>query len=1003
MSIIKITPDLIELVSLKTHPKVKFVSSSIGVVNTEVTSSSGIVSHSGTLGEVSLLPRTNRVIKSTRQFDITSALFNEDQLELAINLKNAVTLTEAGETDIQSYMGHATPWPHSSTEGSIDGAPASEAYDQGYMRAVNQAKKSSKQLKTFQISRFRPSFLFEDEGFTNHELLTASLPAKTKGVKSHIENVLLKKYKSHYTNPNYSYTNYHSLNFFTSSHTNTLHGHSVVSSSVLIYPCMTSSNRTDQGPHLTGTTRFTGRYCPEGAFTFDFYINPRYSNDGPVGQGAGDSNNSFNAGTIFHMSSTFAVSLISGSSVDEFGKCDGYRLLLQLSHSAGYPPSRFTITASSNNPVYNGNLARYKDRDFRYAFLSPDNSLQRNKWHHVAIRWGTKNINDGTGSFFIDGNEVSRFCIPETSIAQTVFTLTDDHAEDNRVNSYLRAAGKIDADSNQPISDPDALFIGNFYEGKNTTGSNATSINRFFNWKAQNLEGFSQGQNSGQQKGLHIEDGDPKSYAFNHPLNAEVHDLKIYASYRTSDQILTSSRHGPENSDDLLFYLPPFFVKEGFDRRFFGTAVQTIKKHQVAHDQANDSFFDTYLSRPFNAGLSMTVDSTLINLENFCRDLVQGVYPRLLFLTASAISDVEMQTQYDNKEKPWRFPNGSVSAPQRRVSDLLFSTASLAKRCLTILPCDNGKFLPNYSLILSGANDSKPTSGSEMSLFVDDYGHSDISSISLKNLFTQTPTAMTLIPDGGSSVDTIVDTLNYYTGTGVSGLYDSWRGSSSGFGDGDMSDENTGPLASPDRPNGAICFESTSSIPRFMVYQATQDSSSNEVVIFNIPNLFYGNRISPGTFKLSDKNLSGSRGKVSMTLKDDGFGTLYRADSITENAKFNCVGNIFYEEGLVLIKSPHLVHFGKREFEMEFKGDQNIHVMSVNVPCEPGLVNSSSNPAFKSLSASFDANDYNNEFVYITSVYLHDDNFNVIMKANLAQPVVKRESDEFLFRIKMDF
>jgi hypothetical protein len=55
------------------------------------------------------------------------------------------------------------------------------------------------------------------------------------------------------------------------------------------------------------------------------------------------------------------------------------------------------------------------------------------------------------------------------------------------------------------------------------------------------------------------------------------------------------------------------------------------------------------------------------------------------------------------------------------------------------------------------------------------------------------------------------------------------------------------------------------------------------------------------------------------------------------------------------------------------------------------------------VSSSLDANDFNNEFVYITSVYLHDDNFNVIMKANLSQPVLKREQDEFLFRLKMDF
>ena len=77
--------------------------------------------------------------------------------------------------------------------------------------------------------------------------------------------------------------------------------------------------------------------------------------------------------------------------------------------------------------------------------------------------------------------------------------------------------------------------------------------------------------------------------------------------------------------------------------------------------------------------------------------------------------------------------------------------------------------------------------------------------------------------------------------------------------------------------------------------------------------------------------------------------------------------------------------------------------MSVSVPCDSGLINSSSNPGFKILSASLEANDVNSEFVYITGIYFHDDNMNVIMKANLAQPVVKRETDGFVFKVKMDF
>ena len=173
--------------------------------------------------------------------------------------------------------------------------------------------------------------------------------------------------------------------------------------------------------------------------------------------------------------------------------------------------------------------------------------------------------------------------------------------------------------------------------------------------------------------------------------------------------------------------------------------------------------------------------------------------------------------------------------------------------------------------------------------------------------------------------------------------------------------------------------------------------------MFDISNMYYGNKILNETFFLTDPALSASSGKVKMTLRDNKRGGLYRCDARTNHAKWCNVGNIFYDEGIGIIKSPHLMFFGNRQFEIRFKGEQNIHIFTVNVPAEVGLINSSSNPEYKLISASFDANDYDPRFVYITGVNFHDDNLNVIMRANLAQPVKKRNSDELLIRVKEDF
>ena len=75
----------------------------------------------------------------------------------------------------------------------------------------------------------------------------------------------------------------------------------------------------------------------------------------------------------------------------------------------------------------------------------------------------------------------------------------------------------------------------------------------------------------------------------------------------------------------------------------------------------------------------------------------------------------------------------------------------------------------------------------------------------------------------------------------------------------------------------------------------------------------------------------------------------------------------------------------------------------MHVPCPEELFMSSSNPTYKLLTGSLDEGDKNNPFVYITGVNIHDDKLNVIMKANLAQPIKKRKTDSFLFRLKQDY
>ena len=242
-----------------------------------------------------------------------------------------------------------------------------------------------------------------------------------------IQNSLFPYYKNIYPTCDWGFTNYNSINFVT--------GSDLPDDSVMIYPAGTGTF-ADEDQNL---------FAPATGFTFDFYINPRY---GVISEGA-----DIKAGTILHMSSCYAISLISGSSVGYNGLPDAFRLLFQLSQSAEIPPSNFLVdgnTITTPSTINSG-----------FVYASSDNSLKLNSWHHVAFRWGGIAFQGGTGSIVIDGGEDTKFEIPSASVMQASMPVGSS-------------------------GDPDAMFLGNFYEGSNT-GIN--QIGKFFNTNAAANEG----------------------------------------------------------------------------------------------------------------------------------------------------------------------------------------------------------------------------------------------------------------------------------------------------------------------------------------------------------------------------------------------------------------------------------------------------------------------------------------------------------------------------------
>jgi len=816
MAILPVSTDNIEYFTTIINPKVSYSSSSSGVT-----------------GSVNLFPRASTIEKELRPLTNFSASYASDE-------------------DLEQYRTAAA------LEAKL--LPASSSFLGGmtnYLTKVNNQSPSQKKQAKILIDRFVPTYYFSNDTIK----------------KLNIKDILVPYYNGMYPSVGWGYTNYNSLNFFTTT--------DIPTSSVLLYPSVDNNSLPNHSGYVSGT------YQLSGAFSFDFRVNPRYQTD-DIEAGY------FKAGTIFHLSSSYALSLVTGSKKDENGLPVGFRLLLQLSHSADVAPSK-AIPGSYPNDL---------------IFLSDDNSLEWNKWHRVVVRWGTNLVNDGTGSFNVDGVDRGYFVIPSGTIAPKTSPLNGD---------------------------PSVLCLGNYYEGTNF-GLSAQSY--FFSDIISEREGLEELIDSSESAA-----DVPAVFNFNHPLKAELHEIMIRREYLSNTRITQTSGSGVSDIDPLkfAFYVPPFFIPTAPVRKYINGSGGVLQTPFIEADGSTND--------PFNIAISFGVHGHYINLENFTKDFANGIYPRLHHLSASVVDYTTQAVVAD---------------------DILYGSPFVRKRNLTILPCDDGNFLPNYGLLKNESAEK----------YVDAIGRTDYSVISLNNLMS---TASLLF---SKTHDTDYDPSLVEQSIGPSPEYPGLP---------------PGPALSNFLNNDDPGLASNTPL---IVFQNTKDPSSNQVTIFNISNLYYGSRILPGSFELYDSSLSGSYGKVSIKLKDNGMGNIYRADSDTPHSSWSSVGNIFYSEGVVLIKSPHLYLFGKNQYEMSFKGEQNLYSTKYELLAPFGLLNSSSNPSYANslgkMSASMDPLD-TDAFVYISSINLHDDNFNVIAKASLAQPVIKRENEKLLFKIAFDF
>jgi hypothetical protein len=208
---------------------------------------------------------------------------------------------------------------------------SSNFYDnlEKYVESVNESPIDPRFQKSVEVIRFEPSFKLTSDTLR----------------KNVIKNIVLPHYKIAFPNIGWGYTNYCDLHFPKDIGP---------TSASIIYPNPKDGNKPV--------------YSPDQDFTIEFYVKPSYSET------------NYAAGTIMHMSSCFAISLVSGSVTNHLGEAERFRILLQLTHSADTNPNTIDTSSLGSSPL-------------EYAFLSDDLIIKRNNWHHISLAWSPNKNN----------------------------------------------------------------------------------------------------------------------------------------------------------------------------------------------------------------------------------------------------------------------------------------------------------------------------------------------------------------------------------------------------------------------------------------------------------------------------------------------------------------------------------------------------------------------------------------------------------------------------------
>ena len=873
----------------------------------------------------------------------------------------------------------------------------------------------------FKIEKINQSFLPSSDSLRKKDILKKII------YPSYNENYSL----DYYTNLNFGFCNYSSINFFSNFLNNSEDTHS----NCIMYP------------NISNGTKNTYNFFRNNEYSLSFYLNQRKKvNTTP--------------NCILHVPGSLTLYSIFDSNSNKYN----------LSVSIG--------DKSIEKFGGRGNSYNSSNKSQGYYFFNRFD-FDPNKWYNICLLIKNSGDTKKDIKLYIDGV----LYIDEVLLTnKSTFNFNDSFISvGNKPNYINRTSGflvkeiddivyyyfgtKLNNEefNNGLVSGPSILkdiSLGNGFQLAESSNRNIETI------EAENNE-------------VRFEDGTNNPNGETESFHGEIHDIRIYSSYLSEDKIKTNCKNNISDIvtevDDfsLEFYVPVLYLS--LDVKSNGL----LNLHKNDDNSLNK--FNQFYNNYFNPYLSSFCGIMHISTENYLVEFVKAVKPNVVIDGVDGnsyrIDEQGLITKVlDNSENTKSIKKGVFA--QHLYNSLLVSGEdkdedlnknNLSYRNLMILPNDNGLIDIDFNIISSfidlhtnitvdqnfykiNSSSSKEfynITNSEVlnkSIYLNTKDeNTKLNFISKLSNFTQTGERINpsifirpglffggpLKFDYELTGDTIQDLSNFiYHDLGVTNLGANELGYVTGFLDStilsfkELFELSVYPFTKSN-PVNRFYHDNLNNINISFEYikedlvnninikylrlpipynDINQDFDNPFISIFDVPTKIYNKKIKKGTFILKDSDIITTGGNLSLSFKDNKYGTIYRSDCLTKQATWNYVGHIFYQDGLFVLNNPVLNYFGEKDFEVEFMSETNLYVNEINIPCDEGLFDKSRNETYDE-SLRHDESAFNSEekFVYITDVNLHDENLNIVAKAKMARPIPKKNSDNILIRLKMDY